>query len=284
MGEIFGRPWFTRMWTLQELALADASEALLLCGELSIKFDVVVQAHDRLVQWKSEQPENRADYKYSHYRVIADAIEAYCLLHSYIDSRRTAEGFGASRRSAHPNNQEKPTPLISSIFDKVRRKNATDPKDKVFALYGLCKELGMLMPHPDYTKDLRQIYSEVAKSIIQHDAKLSILYMVNTPRRRDDLPSWVPDWSDSWRTEGNYPINYAPLYQASTPKTFYSFDSGCKTLTVLGKVVDAISWIGKEVPVLEENPGPWGPDFDNQRSLQLWKTFQQSAQFVEKWQ
>jgi len=51
---------------------------------------------------------------------------------------------------------------------------------------------------------------------------------------------------------------------------------------VLGKVLDAISWVGKGVPVIEKDPGPFGPDIDNQKSLQIWKTFQEWAQLVEK--
>jgi hypothetical protein len=85
------------------------------------------------------------------------------------------------------------------------------------------------MPHPDYTKSITQIYSEAAKAIIQHDMELDVLYMVNTPRRREDLPSWVPDWSDSWRTEGLYPINIATLYNASNSQALYAFDRDCKT-------------------------------------------------------
>jgi hypothetical protein len=282
-GEIFDRPWFTRLWTLQEIALADAYEAVFLCGLQTIKFGDIIQAHARLAQWGSEQSyKDKANPKFYHHRVIEDAITVHALLRSYVISHRSAGGFYQSKRAMHPNNGGESMPLISSIFGLVRKKQATDPKDKVFALYGLCNELGVLMPPPDYTKDLRQIYSELTKSIIQYETTLNVLYMIHTPRRRGDLPSWVPDWSDYWKTHGTYPLTFAHEYQSSNSKAFYSFDSDCRTLIVLGKVVDAISWVGKGVPVLEENAGPLGPDIDNQKSLQIWKIFQEWAQFVEK--
>lgn len=45
------------------------------------------------------------------------------------------------------------------------------------------------MPPPNYAKGLGQIYSEVTKSIIKHDKGLDVLYIINTPQRRGNLPS-----------------------------------------------------------------------------------------------
>jgi hypothetical protein len=273
MGKVFDRPWFRRMWTLQEIALTNINETILLYGSQSIKLEEIIKAHNCLV-----------DLKCYHYRLIADAINVYCDLHHYVVSRRTTEVSSRLRAMLNPKKKDKPFPLISSVFGQARRKEASDPKDKVFALYGLCTELGVLMPHPDYAKSLSQIYSEATKSIIEHDEELDVLYMINTPRRIVNLPSWVPDWSDHWKTEGNYPISFALAYQASQSKALYSFDPNCQTLTVLGKIIDTISFVGKGIPVFEENRGPWGPDLDqdHNRGLELWKTFQEWAKYVEK--
>jgi hypothetical protein len=273
MSKVFGRSWFTRIWTLQEIALTNMSETLLLCGRRSIKLDEIIQAHNCLV-----------DLKFDHYRLIADAIKLYCELHYYVVSHRMTGDSDRLRATLNTQKKDKSSPLISRIFGQARSKEATDPKDKVFALYGLCKELGVLMPDPDYTQCLNKIYSEVTKSIVEHDEDLDVLYMINTPRRCGNLPSWVPDWSDHWKTEGNYPISFAPLYQASQSKAFYSFDPNCQTLTVLGKIVDTISFVGKGIQVFEENRGPWGPALDQvgDRSLELWTTFQEWAGHVEK--
>ncbi len=68
-------------------------------------------------------------------------------------------------------------------------RESTDPRDKVFALYGPCCNLDIPLPAPDYAKSLDQIYSQVTRALIDQDENLDILYMVNTPRRLTDLPS-----------------------------------------------------------------------------------------------
>jgi hypothetical protein len=79
---------------LQEIALADAYEALFLCGLETIKFDDIIEANIRLAQWRSEKTHNdNPDPKFYHYRVIQDAITVHALLRSYVISHRTAGGF-----------------------------------------------------------------------------------------------------------------------------------------------------------------------------------------------
>ncbi len=223
MGEVFGRSWFKRMWTLQELALNDPYKALVLCGKECVGWNEIIKSKDCMKAVKSDQ-----------YRVISDATEVYWNLHICVSARRN--GLEEQLRlMINSKPRDKPIPRISTVFEGSRRREATNPKDKVFDLYGLCSQLGVPMPHPDYAKSITQIYSEATKAIIQHDRKLDVLYMVNTPRRCKDLPSWVPDWSDSWKTEGLYPINTATIYNASNSHSLYAFDRDCKTLTVLAK-------------------------------------------------
>jgi hypothetical protein len=79
---------------LQEIALADAYEALFLCGLETIKFGDIIEANIRLAQWRSEKTHNdNPDPKSYHYRVIQDAITVHALLRSYVISHRTAGGF-----------------------------------------------------------------------------------------------------------------------------------------------------------------------------------------------
>ena len=51
---------------------------------------------------------------------------------------------------------------ILQILASARVKKATKPKDKIFALFGVMKELEVDLPLPDYQKSLEQIYTEAA--------------------------------------------------------------------------------------------------------------------------
>ncbi len=90
---------------------------------------------------------------------------------------------------------------LSLSFDMMRfmeRLNATDPRDKVYAILGLLPPNAHGVPPPDYTKSVEILYCEVAKSILLNDKSLAI---VNFAAARDsdndsiELPSWVPDWT-----------------------------------------------------------------------------------------
>jgi hypothetical protein len=192
------------------------------------------------------------------------------------------EGNAQSQSLTLKRKRNKMFPPVSNIFEQCRVRESTDPRDKVFALYGLCSELDIPLPAPDYAKSLNQIYSQVTRALIDQDENLDVLYMVNTPRRLRDLPSWVPDWSDSWKAEGlSHRARLSKVYRASHSKAFYSFDQDCKTLVVLAKIVDTVTKAGDAIPIVEENLGPRVqgifdrtiPDWFG-RNMAVWKVVQ----------
>ena len=85
---------------------------------------------------------------------------------------------------------------IGFILLKCRDKAATDPKDKVLALHGLLKELDIDVSRPDYAKSVADIYTEITATAIEFDKSFFLLNIVPSDKRREDLPSWVPGFSD----------------------------------------------------------------------------------------
>lgn len=93
------------------------------------------------------------------------------------------------------------------LFDLLRSFQsslASDPRDKVFALFGIALPLdktGSLHASfesmdilPDYRVDFRELALRVARGILQQSQDLRILSL---PSGRADWPSWVPDWSST---------------------------------------------------------------------------------------
>lgn len=78
---------------------------------------------------------------------------------------------------------------------RTQHLDSTDPKDKIFAIHGLLKEMGAHLPDPNYSKSVQQVYREAAAVAIRHDNSLHILFAITGESRIEGIPSWVPDWS-----------------------------------------------------------------------------------------
>jgi hypothetical protein len=46
------------------------------------------------------------------------------------------------------------------IFAGLYELKATDPKDKVFGIFGILKSLNVELPHPAYNRSVKEIYTE----------------------------------------------------------------------------------------------------------------------------
>jgi hypothetical protein len=83
---------------------------------------------------------------------------------------------------------------LIGLLNKFRRRQAELPIDKVFALYGVFKELGIPLEPPDYTKSMAEVYLNFTLDLIKWHNSLDVLIEVSHPGILG-MPSWVPDWS-----------------------------------------------------------------------------------------
>jgi hypothetical protein len=86
----------------------------------------------------------------------------------------------------------------STLLQLTRDKNATDPKDKVYALYSLLSALNVsITGEIDYSRSLAKIYYRETVTAIREDDSLDVFYNITGSDNIPGLPSWVPDWSDT---------------------------------------------------------------------------------------
>ncbi|KAI6092416.1 heterokaryon incompatibility protein-domain-containing protein [Hypoxylon rubiginosum] len=92
--------------------------------------------------------------------------------------------------------------LLEGVVQTLRQRKATDPKDKVFALYGVLDHFGLRLTTPDYSKSPAQIYHELFLALLRRNSSAIVLlidagqYPDNTDEAAMvDAPSWVPNWN-----------------------------------------------------------------------------------------
>jgi hypothetical protein len=170
------RPYFTRVWPLQEIALARSCCILMgTSTELDIRA-VLLMPHEERGIFKPGTPLGP----------LAVAV------------RTQYEQATSLHRQLLTLSQQRPSssPSVSIVLLGARSLQATEPRDKVFALHGLLQRWNASsLESPDYTKSIQEIYVNTAAAAISIDGSLRILGGL-TGSSIFNLPSWCPDWSD----------------------------------------------------------------------------------------
>lgn len=129
--EILERPWFRRVWILQEVANARAG--LVQCGHKSISTKVFA-ACPRLLEVEPSQ----------HCQAVLDVMPGPYRVRSW---------WGQDRR-------------LYTLLRKFSETEATRDHDRIFALFGLCPEANARIT-VDYNKPMTQLLRETVSYILQ---------------------------------------------------------------------------------------------------------------------
>lgn len=169
--QFFARPWFTRIWCVQEIVLA--RDSIVLIGQSSVSWSTIGVA----AAWLYEQ-EIASDFDLPSLVRDIPSYNAYCMF----DTSDTGE-----------------LTLIKTLL-KYRDFNSTDPKDKVYGLLGLVQ---VTAPKPvvnvDYAKSVCDVYTDVMVEAIKSSNNLDVLSNVKHGQtyESEDFPSWLPRWDRS---------------------------------------------------------------------------------------
>ncbi|TVY13033.1 Heterokaryon incompatibility protein 6, OR allele [Lachnellula arida] len=137
-------------------------------------------------------------------------------------------------------------PLLELLLSH-KSKKSTDPKDKVYALVGICSSRDTFGAM-DYSRSMRDIYTHTARHIISTSGKLDVICVKQHDMSRFDLPSWAPDWTRPHFNSGSSVVglqHHEPEFAAAgNSLAQFEFLNDGYVLKAAGFVVCTIASVG----------------------------------------
>ena len=273
MKRFFTRPWWGRVWVLQEITLPENAEFL--CGSkritrrrCSAAFNAYCGLRSVLTTKSAIQPDSLT-------------LDENQIVLSLFQLRPTVmlSSWNVYRYGRFPLAGLLRATCVGSInLDRhgPHHLESTDPRDKIFALLGLAadrEQLEKLGVFPDYSKSCNETYTTTMVALLQQ-GHISLLSFCQTPKIQPNLPSWVPDWSrsvtDMLQDVENDHITAYPVFSASgvqsrqSKVTAVRKEGAIQGISLECYVYDEIYEVGSfpgrvsshEVPLMETNSWP----------------------------
>ncbi|KAI4184727.1 MAG: hypothetical protein L6R41_004543 [Letrouitia leprolyta] len=229
----YRRAWFSRVWILQEVRMAQRT--VYYCGNYNVSMDNLfhVAAYIERSYWAPAKgfTMNDGTSPYERPSVLSTRHALLVLYHIFYREYN----FGSR--------------LATAIMNG-RASHSSDPRDKVYGLLGFFegsleeREFCKLMS-PDYRKSISQIYVEAAEYILKSMGDLLILSFVEDRlyRSTEGLPSWVPDFSVQGATGVGY--TKRTTYRASRDLPAVWQKNASMALILKASQIDVISDTGE---------------------------------------
>ncbi|KAF4886001.1 ATP-dependent RNA helicase eIF4A [Colletotrichum fructicola] len=191
-------PWFTRVWTLQEVAFA--RKCTVMCGRLTKNWAGLDQ---RLMSDINKLP---GDLMY-HLNLLESKTLASRLVKggfdsSLVDSAVNFFGNGyfmplTTRKKTSVDRAE-----LTQLLYSIRNFQCTNFHDKVFAIYGILGavldiDVAAELPAVDYSRPVAEIFALVSTACTRSLKSLDLIILTLPPSTNGGcsaFPSWVPDW------------------------------------------------------------------------------------------
>lgn len=158
LSSFFYRPWFTRVWVIQEVVLPATGIAY--CGNKTLSWSAIKQfsSWNTTNKWLQKLP----------FVVSAPKVS---LTEHHVE------------------------PPMLKLLIQARHCEATDPRDKIYSMLSLLdtsdKQFSL---KPRYEDPVAKVYTDCALALMA-DSGYNLLSAVQGGSTIDGLPSWVPDWS-----------------------------------------------------------------------------------------
>jgi hypothetical protein len=178
--ELLKRPWWSRVWIIQEAVFGN--DPVVICGRHRFEWELLQLLGESRDTWnkitwsllQQEKPFYTGEFVHTSDRL----------------------NFITALRASHPIGPES----LRALLHGVRTSEATDPRDKVFAMIGLLKN-DINLCEVDYRKSIGQVYAEAAAGFLRLTGSPHFLSWTHSTtdwngymNRPNGIPSWAPSW------------------------------------------------------------------------------------------
>ena len=203
------RPWFRRVWVMQEYALA--SEINMMYGTFHLHGEVLPALIPQI--W----------YRGFDPQILAGA-DSYMQQHTANLSGAALSAMLSARqdiRAARSRGLLHHLRYLSSFCE------ATDERDMVYGVLGLATDAERSALHVDYSESTAQVYHRTAKVLIELGSGIEVLYEASCYPHLEGLPSWAPNWAGDRTSE-----SMGWITGAEGLKTFRATGSARSTISI----------------------------------------------------
>jgi hypothetical protein len=204
---LWERDYWWRAWVVQEVI--SGRNITIHCGCDSMAWLDMIAVQEKLVKQVR-----------GYYQVIFTSHPTLKHFPTYLPLRG-AKALGLPYRRLPTD-----TPDFFEILLWHCSKQSSDPRDKIYSVVGLSSAREDPLLVIDYSRSVRQIYTDVVRYVVRTYRKLDILCAMPRSTNTFDLPSWVPNWAEWPKAymksllatkdeEGSRPVAPFVVYSAS---------------------------------------------------------------------
>ncbi|EAA31040.1 HET-domain-containing protein [Neurospora crassa] len=243
MNTLLKRPWFQRMWVIQEVAVRDWKEdskkVKFLVGHLSLTWSILDEASRDIVQQRSYlalvqwQLNPRRSYKSNGFFQIQTAWR-WEVEHRVRESLMEGASPPKSQRLGY----------LLSMFVNFK---VTDPRDRIYSLLGLLygpEEVPNDLA-PDYSKPVDEVFHAYAAWMLRDSGCIDLLSLNSRQRVGRRCPSWVPDFQGQTQDFWHYPVD-----RGNNPIRILQ-ENGVLEIDAL--IIGTVQTVGRRCEILEES-------------------------------
>ena len=217
---ILSRPWWTRVWTVQEAMLS--AQATVHIGDYQAPLSLFLGLYNSISKHNSSCCSAAQLLWYGD----SDIITSITLAKERIGQFLSFNDDGLNGRIT----------LTRALMVATTRK-ASDPRDHVYGLHGVLYSKDQLIK-PSYEISTEKVFTNATRVMFERARSIEALaYAVGVgPDNAYELPSWMCDW-----TRQPVQIINGQFFKASLGETFTTKQTADRLLTVEAYKVDMIS-------------------------------------------
>ncbi|KAK3323319.1 heterokaryon incompatibility protein-domain-containing protein [Cercophora scortea] len=210
---LFNLPWWKRVWTVQEFCLAKTGTFY--CGGHMVPVNKMTQGVANLLQHAAtccmaDDLAFGGSYALADSDVELDVCDALLRLEQL---QQAAE--------------LQPEGPFHSTLLTFRIRLATDPRDKIYGLFGLAPYVSDLVTM-DYAAPVERVYEEFTVAYINRRKNVHLLSALGGNRALPNLASFAPDWtirpSSGWSTDEGWMLTL--FNRAINNRAFFNASGG----------------------------------------------------------